>query len=283
MQTIQVRVMVALSAVLCAAGPAKPFTNTDQAPVVKGEIETSQPMVAGYTIQLIDSRHSTSSTSDIRADGEFEFRQIPYGSYMVTVTDGRGEPVYEGNIDVGGSSAPFIIKLPQSETARPGTGTVSVQQLQHPPARKAFAAMRTAQNFSEAGDSEKAIEWLEKAIAISPDYSDAWVNLAARHLAMGRYRQAIDETRHAIALAGPSAMTLCNIAYAQALLGRQAEAKQSAEEALSLKPNDVHTHYILGLILYMSHADDAEAVRHLQLAAPTIAGARAALTRILGQ
>lgn len=99
MQTMQVRVMLALSAVSCSVGPAKPLMNNDQeAPVVKGEIETSQPIVNGYTVQLYDlGRHSTLSTSDIRADGEFEFHQMPYGSYLVTVTNARGEPVYQGN------------------------------------------------------------------------------------------------------------------------------------------------------------------------------------------
>ena len=77
-------------------------------------------------------------------------------------------------------------------------------------------------------------------------------------------------------------MTLCNIAYAQSLLGSQAEARQSAEEALRLKPDDAHAHYVLGLILYVSHASDREAARHLQLAAPTIPSARAALAKIQG-
>jgi tetratricopeptide (TPR) repeat protein len=283
-QTTQVRVILALSAVLCAAGQAKPFVNNDQeAPVLKGEIETSQPSVDGYTIQLYDfSRHSTLSTSEIRSDGEFEFHQMPYGSYMVTVTNARGESVYQGSVDVGGRQAPFIIRLPNEEKPRPVSGTISVKQLQHPPGRKAFEALLAAQKFAEAGDNEKALESTERAIAISPDYADAWVNLGARHIGMGRYRQAIVETRHAIELAGPSSMTLCNLAYAQSLLGSQAEARQSAEEALRLKPDDARAHYVLGLILYVSHAPDREVVRHLQLAAATIAGARAALAKIQG-
>jgi len=286
-QTRQVRVMLALSAVLCAAGPAKPLMNYDQeaeASIVKGEIETSQPIVNGYTIELYDiSRHSTKSTSDVRSDGEFEFRQMPYGSYLVTVTNARGEPVYQGNVDVGARPTPFIIRLPNEEKPRPVSGTISVKQLQHPPARKAFEALRAAQKFAEAGDREKALESTERAIAISPDYADAWVNLGARHIGMGRYRQAIVETRHAIELTGPSAMTLCNIAYAQSMLGSQAEARQSAEEALRLQPGDAHAHYILGLILYVSHAPNQEAVRHLQLAAPTMPSARAALAKIQGK
>jgi tetratricopeptide (TPR) repeat protein len=280
-----VRAMVALAAVLCVAEPAKPFMNDDQeASVVKGEIETSQPLLEGYAVQLYDiGRHATYSTDEIRLDGAFEFRRLPYGSYIVTVTNARGEPVYEGNVNVGAVAEPLIVRLIQQETARPGAGTVSVRQLQHPPARKAFAAMLKAQKFADAGDNANAASWLERAVAVSPDWADAWVNLGARHLAMGRLQQAIDETRHAMDLAGPSAMALCNIAYAQSLLGRRDEAKQSAEEASRLKPDDAHAHYILGMILYRSHMDEAEAVRHLQLAAPTIAGARAALADIQGQ
>jgi len=283
-QTIQARV-IALAAVLCAAGAARPFTSDRQeAPVVKGEIETSQPFFSGYTIQLYDVNHRASSvTTDIRPDGEFEFRQMPYGSYMVTVTDGRGDSVYQGSVTVGGQPEPLIIRLPTEEKPQPGAGTISARQLQHPPTRKAFEALRAAQKLSEAGDNERAVASIERAIAISPDYSDAWVNLGARHIGMGRYLQAIDETRHAMELAGRSPMALCNIAYALSLLGRAAEARQTAEEALRLKPDDAHAHYILGVILYTADTNDAEAIRHLRLAAPTIPSARAALEKIQGK
>ncbi len=282
MQSKQARVVLAVSAVLCAAGPAKSqMSNGQEASVVKGEIETSQPIAGGYTVQLYNmGRPSTVSTSEIRSDGEFEFRQTPYGSYLVTVTNARGDPVYQGNFTVGGMSQPFIIQLPKEEIDRPVSGTISAKQLQHPPSRKAFDAMRAAQKFSDAGDFAKAVVSLQIAIAISPDYADAWVNLGAQHLRLGAYQQSLNETRHAIELAGPSNITLCNLAYAQSSLGRTAEARESVERALRLKPDDAHAHFLLGVILHTTHASDAEAVRHLHLAAPTIAGARAAPAKI---
>jgi hypothetical protein len=52
--TIQVRVMVALSVVLCAAPPAKRFMNIEQeAPVAKGEIETGQIPPEAYGSYLV--------------------------------------------------------------------------------------------------------------------------------------------------------------------------------------------------------------------------------------
>jgi tetratricopeptide (TPR) repeat protein len=285
-QSKQVRIICALSVVLCAAGPARPQMNNGQeAAVVKGEIENGQPIVGGYTVQLYNlDHHDVLATSDVHPDGEFEFRQTPYGSYWVTVTNGRGDAVYQGNFTVGGVVAePFIIRLPKEEINRPVSGTISVQQLLHPPARKAFDAMLKAQKFSEAGEFATAAEWLQKAIAISPDYADAWLNLAAQHIRLRAFQQSVDESRHAMELAGPSITALDNLAYASASLGHNEEARESAEQAVRLKPGDAHAHYVMGVILLMTHGRTAEAVRHLQFAAPTIPGAQEALAQVQGK
>jgi tetratricopeptide (TPR) repeat protein len=260
------------------------MTSNLEAPVVKGEIESSQPIVDGYTIQLYNLDHHTIlTTSDICPGGEFEFRQTPYGSYWVTVTNAHGDSVYQGNVTVGGVAEPFIIRLPTEEINRPVSGTISVQQLQHPPARKAFDAMRTAQKFSEAGEFAKAAEWLQKAIAISPDYADAWVNLAAQHLRLRAYQQSVDESRHAMELAGPSTTALDNLAFGLAWLGQNAEAIELAEQAVQLKPGDARAHYLMGVVILMTHGSTAEAVRHLQFAAATIPGAQAVLAQVQGK
>jgi tetratricopeptide (TPR) repeat protein len=281
--TIQVSAILAFSIIVCA-GPVWPQMNGGQdASVVKGEIETSQTDFEGYTVQLYDpTRHFNFETSYIHNNGDFEFRQTPFGSYLVTVTDPKGQPVYQGTININAVTQPFIIRLPTEDTSRPISGIVSVKKLQHPPTRKAFDALRAAQKFTDAGDSAKAVASIERSIAISPDYADAWINLAVWHIRHGAFQQSVIETQKAIELAGPSPMTLCNLAFAQASLGQSTEAIQSAEQALRLKPDDAKAHYLLGEILYHSHQNEAEAIRHLELAAPTMPGARAALAKIRG-
>jgi Flp pilus assembly protein TadD len=279
---MHLRAILALAGILCAPPPAKSqLSNSQEAAVVKGEVETGQPIAQGYTIQLYDTARSTAVvTSDVRSDGEFEFHHTPYGSYLVTVTNGHGDPVYQGNFTVGGIGEPFIIRLPKEEVNRPISGTISVTQLRHPPSRKAFKMVLEAQALSESGHFAEAAASLQKAVALSPDYADAWVNLAAQHLRLGSVRQAVDETRHAIELAGPTTVALCNLAYGEALLGRNQAAREASEQAVHLTPDDPRANYILGLILFITRAGDAEAARHLRLAASTFDGARATLAKI---
>ena len=99
-------------------------------------------------------------------------------------------------------------------------GTISLTQLRHPPSRKAFQAVASAQRFSQSGQTEKAVEELEKAIRISPEYADAYNNLAVQHMRMGRFEEAAGELTHAISIAGPNPMALSNLAYAQRQLNR---------------------------------------------------------------
>jgi tetratricopeptide (TPR) repeat protein len=264
------------------AVPALPqMVNMQEASILRGELETNQPIVNGYSIKLYDlTRHATFETVNIRADGEFEFRQTPNGRYLLTVTDARGDSVYQSSITVGGLQQELIIRLPKDKTNQPASGPISLKQLQHPPSRKAFDAFRQAQKSGDAGDSAKAEQWLRKAIALSPDYGDAWLNLGARHMKAGMYQQSIGETQRGLEFSGPSALAYSNLSYALACLGREDEAKQSAEDALRLDPDDPRANYLFGLLLYNSHVNDAEAVRHLEMAAPHLSSARVMLAKI---
>jgi tetratricopeptide (TPR) repeat protein len=76
----------------------------------------------------------------------------------------------------------MVIRLRGDDAARPISGTISVRELQHPPSRKAYNAIVQAQKFSEAGDFAKAAGWLEKAIALSPDFADGHTNLGAQYI-----------------------------------------------------------------------------------------------------
>jgi tetratricopeptide (TPR) repeat protein len=249
---------------------------------LKGQIESGSGLDAGCTVELYDlGRHAVLSTADIRPDGGFEFRGAPAGNYFVTVVNLRGDEIYRGSVEISGPvTPPLTIRLGERDAPRPVEGFISVHQLQHPPSRKAFDAMAHAQRLSEAGDFAGAAAWLEKTIALSPEWADAHANLGAQYLRMGRYADSIRETRQSVSLDQPTAARLCNLALALLRSGDLEEAKQSVAAALRLKPDDGHAHYVMAILLLADHGTIQAVEAHLQIAAKELPWAMQVLDKI---
>ncbi len=263
------RALILFAALGFILAPAKSQTNDGNGSTVKGQIYARY--THGFTVQLYDlSRHTVLSTSDVRPDGAFELHGAAAGSYLVKVLNEAGDEAYEGSVNVGGPTMPVVIRLPERSVPAPLTGTVSVRQLQHAPSRKAFDAAAKAQRFSEAGDFTRAQEFLEKAIALSPDYADAHTNLGAQYLRAARYADAVEETKRAIALDVPTTLRLCNLGFAQLHLSLFSEAMESVRLALRLSPQDGSSHYLMGLLLFVNHAPIADVKMHLEIASRTV-------------
>ena len=139
-----------------------------------------------------------------------------------------------------------------------------------------------AQRFSESGDYPKAAEALERALQESPEYAEARVNLGAQYVRMGRFDAAVSELNRAAAIAGPSAVVYCNLASAQARLGKHPEAIESARSALRLDQSWVQAHLILGALLANDPRTKGEAIVHLERAAEQYESARHLLQRLRG-
>jgi tetratricopeptide (TPR) repeat protein len=147
--------------------------------------------------------------------------------------------------------------------------------LKHPPARKAFSAFVAAQRFSEAGQFAKAAGELEKAVQISPEYAEAYTNLAAQHARIGRYQDAVNDAKRAMELTRPNAVDLCNMAFALDRLHQYPEAIDSARTAVRLEPGNDKAHYLLGVLLMRDWRTLQEGITHLQRAVPSVPAAQA--------
>jgi tetratricopeptide (TPR) repeat protein len=234
-----------------------------------------------YTLELDDIHtHQKVESAELQSDGSFTLRHVPYGDYQLSILEAGGNALHQEFITVGGIAAPLVIHVTAPEPQRPPSGPVSVAQLQHPPTRKAFQAAQAAQKFSEAGDYEKAAEELQKAIRISPYYADAYTNLAAQHLRMGRYQEAAGELARALELGGPNPLVLTDMACTQVGLKYLDDAVQSARWALRLEPDYPQAHFILGMALSTDTRTVREGLEHLRKAAQTIPGAQVQIERV---
>ncbi len=248
-------------------------------PLLRGEVQSErQAPLTGYFVDLYDAHGNRAvEHTVVHFDGAFVFRNVPYGEYQIRITNGFGEVLNQDFVTVGAHTQPVVIRLPGEHIERPPSGPVSITQLRHPPSRKALGAFVAAQRFSEAGQFGKAAAELEKAIRISPEYAEAYTNLAAQHARMGRYAEAIGEATHAMELTKPNGIDLSNLAYAQFMLKRYREAVESARTAVRLDPANDKAQYILGTLLVMQGSTLREGVAHLQRALPAIPAARANL------
>lgn len=274
------RPLAAFVAIVCLGIPGR--SQSTENSTIRGELRSEEPVpLHEFRVELADLNHSGDThRADIGFDGSFQLRDVRSGTYMLRVATFRGDLVHQEVVSVTPQAGILTVRLPASTRKPSAPGTISMTQLRHPPARKALQAVLAAQRFSEAGETEKAVEELEKAIRVSPQYADAYNNLAVQHIRMGRFEEACGELAHAIAIAGPSQVQLSNLAYAQSRLNRFPEAIASARAALRLDSGSPQAHLILGSILALDPRTRAESIPHLERAAETLPSARATLEKL---
>jgi len=189
-------------------------------------------------------------------------------------------PLGRRGMGIDSPNRSFDAPLSEPKAERPPSGGVSVQELRHPPARKAVVLAAKAFKLSADGDHARAAEALEKAVRIDPTYLAASINLGVQYTYLKRFEDGIAEFSRANRIAGPNPVALCDMAFADLQLRRREEALAALDACLKLDPYRPQAHYLLGAILAPDPRRHAEALRHLQLAAPSIPGARAMLQRV---
>jgi tetratricopeptide (TPR) repeat protein len=231
-------------------------------------------------VQLQDPTHRSSfSRVEVRNDGVFEIHNVPAGEYTVEVTTLHGDVVLEQPVSINTQSG-LEVRFPDQPVKHPGAHTISLKQLLHPPTRKAVHSFAAAQRFSDSGDYAKAATALEQAVAESPDYAEAHVNLGVQYIRMGRFDAAAGELDRAIQIAGPTSVALCNLAWLQARSGRRDQAIASVRAGLKLDPASPQGHLILGNLLAMDPRTREEAIVHLEKAKDTLPSAAQTLANL---
>jgi predicted O-linked N-acetylglucosamine transferase (SPINDLY family) len=83
----------------------------------------------------------------------------------------------------------------------------------------------------------KAIEYFDKAILVSPNYSEAWLDKGVALNALKRQEEALESYKKAIVLNPESAEIYINLAVTLEELNRWDEAFENYDKAIAIKPN----------------------------------------------
>ncbi len=103
--------------------------------------------------------------------------------------------------------------------------------------------------FNDIGLTDKAIELLQIAIRMRPDFADAHNNLGVAYISKGSYGKAVEHLKIAASLAPSFSGTYSNLGISYEGLGMRDDAIRNYEKALQLDANNVTARNNLGSLL----------------------------------
>ena len=107
-------------------------------------------------------------------------------------------------------------------------------------AGSAYELFNKAQELCASGkctDPQKAIEYLDEAIRLKPNYSGAYNNRGNAYCNLGQYKRAIEDYNEAVRIKPEYAIAFGNRGGAYDNLGQHARAIEDYNQAISLKPD----------------------------------------------
>lgn len=119
--------------------------------------------------------------------------------------------------------------------------------------------------FTHAGRLPEAFDAFHKALALKPDYLDALNNLGMAFMRSGNFPEAVEQLQTAVRVRPNYVDTHNTLGIALYRSGKNSEAIEQFRLALELNPNQVHAHSNLGLLL-ASMGDVEGAIPHLEAA-----------------
>ncbi len=232
--------------------------------VIEGKITfgTRMPPDEQFLIDLQSDQGISIQTTRTLESGNFRFTNIPGGLYYILVNI-EGFKEHRQFVQVAGRTFVDVV-LQEEESTPAGAGfagdpdTIDVAALARRYPEEAVDEYEKSLEDAEKGDTERAIERLEKALDLAPDFYQARNNLGIQYQKLGRYEDAETQFRRAHELNRNAAQPLINIGSLWLEQNDFQPAEIVLREALRLDPSSPAALYYLGSALYkLSQFDEA--------------------------
>ena len=184
-----------------------------------------------------------------------------------------------GNDELAGQNSLVPRAISDPSISGPA-GTISVNRLRRQVPKEARQAFDRAAELSRKGDYGRAARELEKAVAMAPNFVEAYANLGAQHLRLLDLDRAIPELQRAVELDPTISAVHSNLALAFLRKDDLRLAEKHARRALTLSSADDKARFLLGVALTHFPETLAEGIEQLQKAAGTVPAARVVLARL---
>jgi len=203
-------------------------------------------------------------------DGRFTFKNLVAGTYTISVFNPEYGEVRR-TIEVGPGTArkqrvSIELEFTPADFDRAAAmqrEKISVRELSIPD--KARERYEDALKALTHRDADTAVEKLEQAVKIAPQFSAAWNQLGTISYQGQKYQRAEECFRKALAADPQSYPPLVNLAGVLVTLGRTKEALDYNRYAVLARPNDALANSQLGQA-YFQAGDEGKALQYLEAA-----------------
>lgn len=222
----------------------------------------------GMDIELLDrgvskKKNAVKQRVHVLANGNFGFRAVPSGDYQFRVLDNAGDIVLDQVKSITGSSGFVLLIVRDPKSQFVSRDTVSLFALQHKTPKRAWDAFRAAQKARAAGDAQSAIEHLQAALVLDPQFPEAHSDLAAIEAGVGRVDEALDHARSAFRLNPQLPEAGCNFALLLMAGNHYQEAESVARQLLAGQTYLSLLHGVLAISLIEQKKNIDEGLEHL--------------------
>ncbi len=233
---------------------------------INGSVFGSDNRPAGNVrVELRDARSGMLVTSAYTGmGGNFEFNQLPQGSYQVVASSGVQQA--EERVELSSMNTSVNLRLPaDNPVAHDGNGRQAVSVAQYRVPEPAREELKKAREATLKNKLDEARQHLEKALGIDPEYADALTLRAIIKLDTQDSAGALTDLQKAIQSDGSYAMAYMVLGSALNGQMKYDEAIRALERGESLAPDAWQVYFELGRA-YSGKADYEAAVRALDRA-----------------
>jgi tetratricopeptide (TPR) repeat protein len=190
-------------------------------------------------------------------NGTFMFRRLAGGAYTVTIDAGKEFEIASETVDIvdpvrrrndPGVTIPVYITLQPKQSASTGIiGTIDASSAGV--SEEARELYKKAVDLAQTGDRKKAIEHLNQAVALHPNFMTALNELGVQYIALKQFDKAIESLRTALKI-GPEAFHP-RLNYGIALLHKKSfkEAAIELQRAVQKDNSSAVAHLYFGRAL----------------------------------
>jgi tetratricopeptide (TPR) repeat protein len=225
---------------------------------------TNQP-IAGALVEVIASDSgSTVKSISVGGDGKFQFNLTTIRAVVVARAAGYQTVREDVNLLVSGSQTMMLSMYPKKPRPSPGVPpsgnlTVDIGSLSVP-AEAQEEYREAVKILGKKGEETKAIEHLEKAVELYPEYVEAHHLLGTVHLDQGKRKEADEYLEKTIELNDKYAPAYVAVGVLRNQEKEYAEAEKMLKKGLTLDPTSWQGHLELAKCrFFQGRIQDAEA------------------------